>query len=154
MAPIGYIASTVLMGVLLTIVAVAIARVGNRGFSTAGTSSASGAGGPDTLSRSAAAIGRAVRTPATWYVVFVVLTLGGVGGAIALVTAPPETVGVIGLGMGLVFAAALCAFLVWGIYQSGRYRGLGSAQAAAVGAWALGALMIAVITVKLVLAGP
>lgn len=154
MTNIGYIASAAVMGLLLTVVAVALARVGDRGFSTAATNGAPGAGTTDVLSRYVAAGGRAARTPATWYVSFVVLALVSVGGAIALVTSSPEIGGLIGLGMAVGSAAILCVFLFWGIYQSGRYRGLKSAQAAAAGAWALGLLLTAVIVVKLVLAGP
>jgi len=157
MANTNYVLSTVVMGLLMVGVAVAIVRIANWRQRPAVASAREGPRGSeegDVLGRYGAAIGAATRTPATWYVAFFVLVFGFVGGALALVTSPPEIGGVVFLVLGLAFGAVLCGFLVWGIYSSGRYRGLASAQAAMAGAWALGSLLIVAITVKLLVSSP
>lgn len=157
MAGINYVLSTVVMGLLMVGVAVAIVRVANwrqRPAAASGREGPGGSGEGDVLGRYGAAIGAATRNPTTWYVAFFVLVFGFVGGTIALVTSPPAIGGVVFLVLGLAFGAVLCGFLVWGIYSSGRYRGLKSAQAAMAGAWALGSLLIVAITVKLILSSP
>lgn len=156
MASVSYMFSTLLMGLLVVGVAVALVRLGNRRQRPAAAGGGDGRtdDGTDTLGRYGSAIGRMARNPGTWYVVFFLLVFGFVGGALALVTSPPEIGGAVFLALGLAFAAALCAFLAWGVYQSSRYRGLKSAQAAMVGAWVLGSLLIVAIVVKLVLSAP
>ena len=154
MVGVNYVLSTAVMGLVLAAVAVTLARGVNwRGY-TPTTSRPAEGGASDPLARAASVLGGAARNPTTWYVAFFVLVFGFVGGAITLVTSPPEIGGVVFLALGLAFGAVLCGFLVWGIYRSGRYRGLGSAQAAMAGAWALGTLLIVAIAVTLILSSP
>lgn len=157
MANIGYILSTVAMGLLTLGIAVTVVRVSTRRQrpETAGERSRrANREERDVLERYGAVLGAATRNPTTWYVGFFVLVFGFVGGAIALVTSSPEVGSLVFLGLGLAFAAVLCAFLVWGIYSSGRSHGLRSAQAAMAGAWAIGSLLVVAISVKLITASP
>lgn len=155
MAGVNYMLSTVVMGLLVVGVASAMVRIANRRQRpTTGGREERRSDEGDVLSRYGSVLSETARTPTTWYVAFFVLIFGFVGGAIALVASPPEVGGVVFLVLGLAFAAVLCGFLVWGIYSSGRYRGLKSAQAAMAGAWTLGSLLIVAIAVKLVLSSP
>ena len=95
------------------------------------------------------------RSPAVWSLAFLALAfalgLGAVlfvGGASA-VGVSPATVGV---AIALLSALIFVLFLFFGVYRSARYRGLKSAQAAGVGTWLVGLLLIAAITVKLLTA--
>jgi hypothetical protein len=156
MAGFGNLLSTVAMGLLLIGV---VAFVRARGWRpTTGSwrpePAESGGSGTDALSHYSEAAIETARSPKVWYVTFVLLVLGFPGGAVLLVASPPEIGGAVFLGLSLAFGAVLCAFLVWGIYRSGRHRGLKSAQAAMAGAWALGSLLVVAIVVKLIVSAP
>jgi cbb3-type cytochrome oxidase subunit 3 len=158
MAGISYLLSTVVMGLFL-IGVVAYARSGNRRQQPSTESrrpelTESSDDETDVLARYFTAATGVARNPNTWYIAFFLLVFGFAGGAIFLVTSSPEIGGLVFLGLALAFAVVLCAFLVWGIYRSGRTRGLKSAQAAMAGAWALGSLLVIAIVVKLVVSAP
>lgn len=154
MAGIDYVLSMAVMGFVLMAVAVTLARGADWRQYTPARGRSAGDEHGDALSRYASVLGGVARNPGTWYVAFFVLVFGFVGGALAMVTGPPELGSAVGLVLVLAAAVVLCGFLFWGIYTSGRYRGLASAQAAMAGAWVLGALLIVAIAVKLVVSGP
>lgn len=154
MTGIDYLLSMAVMGfVLLAVAGTAVRGVDWRQYKPE-TRPGTGDERGDALSRYGSVLGAVARNPGTWYVAFVVLVFGFVAGALAMVTSPPELGGAVGVALILASAVVLCSFLFWGIYASGRYRGLASAQAAMAGAWALGALLIVAIVVKLVVSGP
>jgi hypothetical protein len=80
---------------------------------------------------------------------------GDAGGAADGAGSEDGGLGMQGLALaafGALFGTLLVGFLVWGVYSSARYRGLASAQAAGAGAWVLGMVLVAGITVALLFA--
>lgn len=142
-----YIASTVLTGLLLVVLVVALART--RQWRSA-TTTIEGASHAST----ATALAETARTPLGWTVAFFLLVIGFGGGTLVFVTGsvPTAVSRSAGVVLALVFAAALGGYLFWGVYHSARYRGLKSAQATGAGLWVLGLLFIVAIVVKLLMA--
>lgn len=139
MADLANVASTVLMGLLLIGVIVAIVRGRNwYDYSPPTTETSPG----ETLLAVA-------RTPAAWMAVFFVLVAGFGGATVLLVTdtALPGGSMVIWAGFGII----LGGFAFLGAYSAARTRGRPNSQAVAEGAFLLGFLVLAVIAARLVI---
>ena len=149
MAPLTYVASTVLTGLVVVALVVAVAR-SREWRAAAATPGDVRTGGTSPVTTLAAA----AQSPLGWTVAFLVLVLGIGGGALAFVTgAIPSAVSqVAGVALVLVAAAVLGGYLFWGVYHSARYRGIESAQATGTGLWVLGMLLIVAIVVRLIMA--
>ncbi|WP_224332780.1 hypothetical protein [Haloprofundus halobius] len=136
---------SVLFGILLVATVGYISRHEWRQYAVAGGENVSRRDGRSLASRT-------VNSPAAWSVAFV-LAVVAVGGATVVFvsgTAVPgwatRTAGAV-LAAGFVLGLAL--YLFYGSFVSARGRGLNRAQAAAVGSWALGLLLIAAVVLKL-----
>lgn len=137
MADLANLASTVVMGLLLIGVVVAVVR-GRDWYDYEPTEA------PD-LGETLLSV---ARHPATWMVAFFAL-VGGFGAAtVMLVTdaSLPGGTALIWVGFGIV----LGGFAFLGAYSSARMRGRPNAQAVAEGAFLLGFLVLAVIAARLV----
>ena len=138
MASITYLASTVLMGLVLfaLIAVVAWGRDWRR------------VGDAEPTPRT---IGRVLGGPTTWTVLFALVALGAAAGAVAVVGGagvdiPGETV-VAGLVAALGLLVAI--YLFAGVYASARSRGLGRAPAVGLGSVVLGLLFLGLIVLQL-----
>lgn len=142
MAEIPDVASTVLMGLLLVAVAVALAYGREwREYSPIG-------GDDDTFTT----ISKATASPTTWIVSFLLLVLGFGGTTLLYVTSSGTTQELALVALGALIGIALAFFLFMGVYRSVRGRGRSTAEAVGAGAWALGLLLVVVIVFKLVAA--
>lgn len=98
------------------------------------------------------AAARAVDSPAVWTVGFVTAALAFGLAAVAFVgdASVPEWLAAAG-GVFLAAAATLVfvCYLFYGTFVSARNRGLKNSQAALLGSWAIGALLLVAITFKL-----
>jgi len=139
MVQVSLVASTVLMGVILLAVAVALATYGPRRKHAVTTGGASASG----------TARRVAESPAAWIGVFLLLTAVATAGAILFVVEPAVSVpgGPMAL-LGVIIVAVL-GYLVWGTYQSSRYRGLHRPAALAVAAWAVGTLVLIAVALRL-----
>jgi hypothetical protein len=149
MAPLTYIASTVLTGLVVVALVVALAR------SREWRSAAATTGAVRTSRASAVTtITDTARSPLGWTVAFLVLVFGIGGGALAFVTGaiPTAVSQVAGVALMLAAGAVMGGYLFWGVYHSARYRGIKSAQATGTGLWVLGMLLIVAIVVRLAMA--
>lgn len=142
MAEIPDVASTVLMGLLLVAVAVALAYGRDwRSYPFGGDDDAF-----TTVSKAAA-------SPTIWIVTFFLLVLGFGGTTLLYVTSTGATQELALVVLGALIGIALAFFLFMGVYRSVRSRGRSTAEAVGAGAWALGFALVAVIVLKLVVAG-
>lgn len=138
MVAITYLASTLLMGlILLALVAVV---VWGRNWRRTSPSTAE-----------ADAFGRLLGSSTTWTLVFVVVALGAAAGAVALVggvgfEVPSET---IVLGLAGAFLLLLGVYLFGGVYASARSKGMGRAPAVGLGSAVLGLLFLGLIVLQL-----
>lgn len=141
MAELSYLVSTVLMGLFLVAVVAFVRFSENREH----TRQREPADGPSLASR-------LQNSPGVWIVTFLLLAFVAGGGAVLFVSGglPAGTAQAAGIALGAVVATSLVAYFGWGGYYIARGRGLGNAQAAAVGAWLLGMLFVAAIAVRLV----
>ncbi|SFR68985.1 hypothetical protein [Halogeometricum limi] len=109
------------------------------------------AGGWTTRPRPSA-LARGADSPAVWTAAFVAVTLAFGGAAILFVggTEIPEGMAAMG-GVVLVGLATLVfgSYVFYGTFVSARNRGLKNSQAALLGAWAIGALFLVAVTLKL-----
>lgn len=143
MADSAYLASSALTGVLLIGVLAYLVRMATR-------------------RRYAAALGdrpgiatELAGSPVAWTVSFLALTLGLGLGAVVFVSgasAPGVDAGAVGAAIAALALLVLGLFFFFGIYRSARYRGLKSAQAAGMGTWLVGMVVIAAVLVKLLVA--
>lgn len=142
------ITSALLMGLVLIAIAAAFMRV--RNWERVG-SVREAESGLDLVER-------ALNSPATWTVLFVVLALGLTAMAVVFVGGAPVPgmpmpapglveAAFIGL-VGLVFGA----FLFVAIYAGARNRGLSNAPAVAFSAVMLGLVFVTIVTIKLLVA--
>lgn len=155
MAETGFLASTLLTGVLLLAILGVIGRLRDWQRNAA----ASGGGGagerapsPTTGDR----LERALRSPTGWILTFLALVLGFGGGAVLFVSdpsVPGMSQGALQLLLAGAFALVILAYVFLGVYVSARARGQKSAFAAMIGAWVLGLLFIAAISLQLLLGG-
>lgn len=142
MAEIPDAASTVLMGLLLVAVAVALAY--GREWRTY-----SPIGGDDDAFTT---ISKTVASPTTWIISFLLLVLGFGGTTLLYVTSTGGTQQLALVALGALIGVALAFFLFMGIYRSVRGRGRSTAEAVGAGAWALGVVLVVAIAAKLIMA--
>lgn len=142
MAELGYLASTLVMGLLALGVVVLVVRGRRWQHYTPQAAYAMDAGGGAPQS----GLARVAGATSTWTVAYVVLVLGFLAGAIVtlsgVVTGPALIVGLL---------AAIVVYLVGGVYLAMRGNGRPSAQAAAGSVVVLGMLFVVGISVKLIL---
>ncbi len=138
MVDLANVASTVLMGLLLIGVVVAVIR-GRDWYDYSPTP------GDGDLGEALLAL---ARRPVTWMVTFFVLVAGFGAATVLLVTdaSLPGGSGLIWAGFGVV----LGGFAFLGAYSAARTRGRPNAQAVAEGAFLVGLLLVAVIAARLV----
>ncbi|WP_049902189.1 hypothetical protein [Halococcus agarilyticus] len=149
MAPLTYIASTLVTGLIVVGLVAALAR-SREWRSAAATPGAVRTGGTSAVTT----LTETARSPLGWTVAFLALVLVIGGGTIAFMTgAIPTAVGqALGVALVLVAATVMGGYLFWGVYHSARYRGIGSAQATGTGLWVLGMVLIVAIVVRLAMA--
>lgn len=147
MANVTYIASALVTGLFLAVVAGTLARLGDRriaptpmGRSSGGGLAATGYGMVDGLARK----------QTTWAVGFVLFTLGVVAGVIAFLQGDASIGGGASIGLAGAFVLALVGFLVFGTYLTVRSHGRSTAEAVGVGLWALGLLLIVAVALNLI----
>lgn len=141
MAEIPDAASTILMGLLLVAVAVAVAYGRDwRSYPFGGEGDAF------------TTIARAVSSPTTWIVAFLLLVLGFGGSTMLYITSTGATQQLALVGLGALIGIALAFFLFMGVYRSVRGHGRTAAEAVGAGAWALGIVLVVAIAAKLVMA--
>ncbi|WP_276302364.1 hypothetical protein [Halorussus lipolyticus] len=157
MAETAYLTSALVTGALLLAVWTLVLRMENwRRYELAGggAGGADGRAGTDGGGRTRRAGANADDSVGAWVAGFVLLAALAGGGAVLLVSDPALAAAVGNwVALALVFGVLLGGFLLWGTYSSARFRGLPSAHAALVSAWLFGALFVAGIAAKLVLAG-
>lgn len=94
---------------------------------------------------------RALGSPAVWTVAFLAAVVGFGLAVVAVVSgdiaAPTRQVAGLLLASGT--GVGLTLYLFYGTFVSARNRGLASSQAAALGSWVVGLLLIAAIVFKL-----
>jgi hypothetical protein len=151
MVDITYLVSTVLMGLLLAGVAVAVARVYHRPqFSAAAASGGpGGAGGPiwtvyDRLERVA-------YRESVWTAGFLVLAVLLVA-IVALFLGDEALRASLGPALAALFGTVVLGFVLLGLYRTLRLRGRSRAEAVGVGMWTLGLVFLLAVAAKLVLA--
>ncbi|MUV57702.1 hypothetical protein [Halogeometricum sp. CBA1124] len=130
------------LGVALIAAVVALTGRGWRQYSVAGGSTTGG--GRSVVSRGA-------DSPMVWTVAFLVAALA-FGGATVLFVGGAEVSGMAALGGGFLLAATILVFasyVFYGTFVSARNRGLKNAQAALLGAWAIGSLFVLAVALKL-----
>jgi hypothetical protein len=137
MAAVTLLVSTLVMGLLLAVILVAVTRRGTkRSYSVA---LSGGGGGRSNVESTAPGVSE------NWMLALVgVIVLAALGAAVVFADG--------GLVFGGLVAALLLAYLSWGIYQSARYRGLPSAHSVGLTVWVVGIVLSAAIGVKLLLA--
>jgi hypothetical protein len=152
MAEYGYIVSSLLSGAILIVLVSMLARARQWRTSSTGISSASGKHVDDGVATTLIQI---ARTPLAWTVGFLVLAVTFGAAAVAFVSGAVPTAVAQGAGVAvaIMFASALGAYLLWGIYHSARHRDLSDAQATLVSLWVFGFLFIAAVILNLVMAG-
>jgi hypothetical protein len=148
MVNLTYVASTLLMGLFLASVAVALARLGDRRVAPLPAGGAAGAS-----SSGYGTLGALARRQSVWVVAFLLFATGVVAGVVLYLQGDAAAAGDAGFGLAAAAALALVGFLASGTYLTVRSRGRSTAEAIAVGLWALGLLLIAVVALNLVVLG-
>lgn len=144
MAQLGYLASTLLMGLFLVAVVAFLRLAERREYSP---SLSGGESSP------AATLRRTTDSPTTWIVVFLLATFGVGLASVAyvggLVPAESAVVDVAGPVLGVVVAVLVGGYLLWGAYSTARARGYQNAAAVMVSSWVLGLLFVMAIAAYL-----
>ncbi len=157
------VAITLLMGLILVGLLVAIPRLGaraNRRYS--GDTAYSGDTVParrgdeqdDLFTRIETVGSGIVNRPTMWYLAFFVLSIGLAGGAIFYVSAPDISATLleaIGMAVAGLLGVLLTVFLFLGTFYAVRGRGRGNAEATLLGFSVLGTVLMIVILVILVI---
>jgi hypothetical protein len=141
MAQLPYLASTVLMGLLLAGVFVGVMRLfQRRGYSVR----------QEERSRTESVVAF-LRTPTAWILGFILLVFVFGGGTILYVGGflDAALVGTVGLLLAAAAAFVLSGYLVFGMYQAARGRGHTSAGAAGEALITLGLVFLVVIVLRL-----
>lgn len=142
MVQFGYIASTVVMGALLVLVFL---------FTEGRERRASPAAADRDSESSVLAL---ANSPSGWFAAFIgfgVVLAGATAvyvGAFGLTSS-----GGAGLALGIVFALLFAGYALLGTYSSARASGFGRSQAAAMGVWAVGLLILVAVAVRLLTTG-
>lgn len=141
MAAIPDVASTVLMGLVLVLVA------GGLAYSRNWRRYALGNDG-DVFTN----IAKATQSSTTWIAAFLLAIVGFGGSTLLYLTSTGATQQIALLVLGVLIGIALTFFLFMGVFQAVKGRGRSTAEAVATGVWALGVLLIVAITAKLLTA--
>jgi hypothetical protein len=147
MANVTYVASALLTGLFLAVVAGALARLGARRIAPTPTGRPERAGG--LASTGYDALDGLVRKQTTWVAGFFLFTLGVVAGVIAFLQGDASAGVGAGLGLAGAGALALVGFLLFGTYFTVRSHGRSTAEAIGVGLWALGLLLVVAVALNL-----
>lgn len=143
MVEVSYLASTLLMGLLLIAVATALTR--RRGPVP---------GNADWEGSSGTSLGGMARNPGAWTLGFVLLTAGIAVGVLLYVGAgplPDKSREIAGLAFAGLLLLVISAFLFLGTYLTATSKGRSSAWGVAEGMIALGLLFIVAIVVNLII---
>lgn len=139
---------SVLFGIVLLATVAYISRHEWRQYAVAGGGSVSSVSRTEEQSL----VSRTADSPTVWAVAFL-LAVVAVGGATVVFvsgTATPEwATQAAGTVLAAGFVLGLALYLFYGSFISARGRGLNRAQAAAIGSWALGLLLITAVVAKL-----
>lgn len=98
---------------------------------------------------------RALRRPATWMIGLLSLCVV-VGAGLVVGTGLQQTLsgsllgGLAGIATLVLLVAVPAAYLLWGVYDLARKRGLGNAKAVGLSAWIAGVLVVGMIAITLV----
>ena len=90
-------------------------------------------------------------SPVVWALSFLFVVGGLLAGVVVAVSGTPEQQVLGAQVVGVVGAILFVSYVGYGTYLSSRSRGLTSAVAAMVSAWALGSLFVIAITVSLLI---
>lgn len=152
MATIGFIVSSVVMGLFLVGVAAALTR-GRRWRRYAPIPGAGAFVGRPAESN---VVARVAGSPAAWMAAFFLLALAFGGGAVLFAsgaTVSASTQQLVGVALAAVSFVVVAFFYLHGLYRSAKGWGLPTSGAVAVSAWGLGVLVVAAVAVKLLIAG-
>lgn len=137
MAPLGYIGSALVMGLVLLGTFLALARVTERPVPFARQES----GG----------LWDAMTGPTGWILGFVLLVALAIGGGVAFVGGVGGVdEGTATLSLIALLLAGLFGYVLLGTYHMARSRGLPSSHAAGASLWAAGSVLLLGIVVKLI----
>jgi hypothetical protein len=98
---------------------------------------------------------RVLRRPATWMIGLLALCVV-VGAGLVVGTGLQQTLsgsllsGLAGIATLVLLVAVPAAYLLWGVYDLARKRGLGNAKAVGLSAWIAGVLVVGMIAITLV----
>lgn len=148
MAEVSYLASTLLMGLFLIVVATALTR--NERSPVPGGAD----GNADREGSVGAGLGEMARNPRAWVLGFVLLTAGITVGVLLYVGGgplPDEGREIAGLAVAGLLLLVTCAFIFLGTYLTATSTGRSSAWGVAEGTIALGLLFIVAIVINLVI---
>ena len=151
------VAITLLMGLILVGLLVAIPRLGaraNRRYAGGTVPARRGDEQGDLFTRIETVGSGIVNRPTTWYLAFFVLSIGLAGGAIFYVSAPEISATLLeGIGMAVagLLGVLLTVFLFLGTFFAVRGRGRGNAEATLLGFSVLGTVLMIVILILLVI---
>lgn len=129
MAPVSYLTSAVLMGVLALVVVLAVVLGRNWRHYTVRLGRPEGG-----------FLAGVARSPTAWIVIFVGLSLGGIAATLAVLGGASPTLFVGGAGV------IVLGFLILGVYAMGRSRGHPHAYAVGEAVAALGAVFLLALT--------
>lgn len=159
MAEINYLFSTLLMGLSLLAIGWTLTRLRAwQRYSPTPSAAAADAGGYTfgTPDDGGSVVTRIARSPVAWIVGFVLLAFAFGGGAVVFISGSTFPAGVtqgVGMALAALTLGLLALYLFVVVYRSAKGRGLPDSQAAVVGAWVFGLLLVAVVTTKLVMQG-
>ena len=148
MSEVSYLASTLLMGLFLLVVATALTRSGR------GPVPGDEGGNADRKGSVGTVLDGLARNPRAWVLGFVLLTAGIAVGALLYVGGgplPDESREVAGLVVAALLSLVIGAFLFLGTYLTATSKGRSSAWGIAEGTIALGLLFIVAIVINLVI---
>jgi hypothetical protein len=152
MVTITLLSSSVVMGLLLTIVVWGVVRTRRREPYAPGRKGGADADFDALLAR----IERLADSQIAWTVGFVALVVV-VGAAVIAVLGgwaiPPSAVAAAGVGLAVVFGSLLGWFLFLAVYRAARTKGLHGPMATAVGLWVFGLLFVLGVSIHLLTAG-
>lgn len=151
-----YLPSTLLMGLFLIAVFVALVRI-RRGKGTSYSGNRGGASdlpdiAGDVPARGGSTDTASSETPIEWVIGFILLVLAAGAGSVLFVgdySLPAIGTQGVGILIAAVLGGLLCGYLFSGVYISLRSHGRKSAEATAVAFWLLGLIAVGVIAVKL-----
>lgn len=152
-----YLPSTLLMGLFLIAILIALVRIRSGRASTESDTRSTASELPSTTTsdvpaRSQSTDAVSSETPTSWVLGFVLLVLAAVAGAILFIndySLPGIGAQLVVVLLVLVVGGLLCGYLFSGVYISLRSHGRKSAEATGVALWLLGLVGIGVIAAKL-----